>query len=140
MSAILLAGIVLAFIGSFFFPGLEFAFLSANKPQLLAKGKQGSRSASIMSYFVTRPRWLITTTHTGYVASVFFFILFTSRALIPYFTTHLPESMQAETILYLVIIAMSSFVLLFVVEVIARSFFVINPTQMTTALAFPFAF
>jgi putative hemolysin len=139
MSATLLAGLVLSFIGAFFFPGVEFAFLSSSKPQLLAKGKQGSRTASIMSSFVTRQWWLITTTHTGYVVSVFFFILFMSRLLIPYFTTHLPESMQAETILYLAIIAIASFVLLFVIEVVTRSFFVINPTQMTTALAFPFA-
>jgi putative hemolysin len=138
MSATLLAGIVLSFIGAFFFPGVEFAFLASSKPQLLAKGKQGLRTSSLMGWFVTRPSWLITTTHTGYAVSVFFFIFFTSRVLIPYFTTHLPEEMQAETVLYLVIIAIASFVLLFVVEIIARSFFVINPTQMTTALAYPF--
>jgi putative hemolysin len=138
MSAALLAGIVLSFIGAFFFPGVEFAFLAASKPQLLAKGKQGLRTSSIMAWFVNRPSWLITTTHTGYAVSVFFFIFFIGRALIPYFTTHLPEVMEAETVLYLVIIAIASFVLLFVVEILARSFFVINPTQMTTALAYPF--
>ena len=139
MSAALLAGIVLSFIGACFFPGLEFAFLAANKPQLLSKGKQGSWAASIMSRFVPQPTWLITSTHTGYALSVFFFIFFTSRSLIPFFTTHLPAASQAEFIIYLVIVAVASFVLLFVVEVITRSFFVINPTQMTTALAFPFA-
>lgn len=139
MSATLLAGLLLSFTGAFFFPGVEFAFLASSKPQLLAKGKQGSRTASIMSSFVTRPEWLITTTHAGYATSVFFFIVFMSRLLIPYFTTHFPASLQAEMVLYLAITAIASFVLLFVVEVIARSFFVINPTQMTSALAYPFA-
>lgn len=139
MSAALLAGIVLSFIGACFFPGLEFAFLAANKPQLLAKGKQGSWTASIMGSFVTRPSWLITTTQAGYATSVFFFIFFLGRSLTPFFMTHLPPALQLGAIVYTAIIAVASFILLFVVELAARSFFVINPTQMTTALAFPFA-
>lgn len=139
MSGILLAGIIFSFIGSFFFPGVEFAFLASNKAQLLAKGKQGSRTATIMGKFVNRQAWLIATTYAGYAISVFLFILFLSQALIPFFSTHLPEPLQGQVILYLVVIAIASFVLLFVVEVIARSFFVVNPTQMAMALAFPFA-
>src|SRR5947207_14834546 len=68
--------ILITLVFSFFFAGIEIAFLSANKLQIELQGKQGKTWGVIMSRFLKDPSTFIGTTLIGNtVALVLFGIL-----------------------------------------------------------------
>jgi putative hemolysin len=136
MSPDILLGILISLFFTFFFPGIEYAFLAANKPQIIISSKQGSLSGKIMAYAIQRTMWFITATRTGYFLSLCFFCFFMSELFTPWLGSYLPGG-SLLSVIALAIIA--TFVILFTVELITKSLFVINPNRMISALALPFA-
>ena len=65
MDTSLIPYILTALIFSFFFAGIEIAFLSANKLQIELQGKQGVLWAEIMSKYLKKPSSFIGTTLIG---------------------------------------------------------------------------
>ena len=57
--------IVTSLIFSFFFSGIEIAFLSANRLQVELQGKQGLWAGKIMAFFMQNPSRFIGTTLIG---------------------------------------------------------------------------
>ncbi|MEJ0054854.1 MAG: DUF21 domain-containing protein [Bacteroidota bacterium] len=57
--------IIASLVFSFFFSGIEIAFLSANRLQIELQGKQGTWSGKIMSHFMQNPSRFIGTTLIG---------------------------------------------------------------------------
>src|SRR6185436_255988 len=77
------AGIFISLFFSIFFSGMEVAFLSSDKLQIELMGKQGNFSGLILSFFTERPTWFIGTTLIGNIASLIFFGIFSTLALLP---------------------------------------------------------
>jgi putative hemolysin len=138
MDTHLILPILLALIFSFFFSGIEIAFLSANKLQIEIQGKQGVRWAKIMSRFIQNPSRFIGTTLIGNTLSLVLFGIFTTQMMEPVFVRILPSSLNNEAGVLLAQTLTSTFIILYTAEFLPKSLFLINPNLMLAALAVPF--
>ena len=136
MSPEVLLGILISLFFTFFFPGIEYAFLAANKPQIIVNGKQGSFAGKIMTYAVNRTAWFITATRTGYFVALCVFCFFIAKLFTPSLSNYLPGGAPVIVLSVVVIITL---IILFTVELVTKSLFVINPNKMLSAMAIPFA-
>jgi putative hemolysin len=136
MSPEVLLGIPVSLFFTFFFPGIEYAFLASNKPQIIVTGKQGALSGKIMTYAVQRTAWFITATRSGYFMSLCFFCFFAAKLLTQSLSNYLPGG---TPVIVLALVIISTLIILFTVELITKSLFVINPNKMISAMAIPFA-
>src|SRR5258708_3878319 len=89
--------ILTTLVFSFFFAGIEIAFLSANKLQIELQGKQGKTWGVIMSKFLKDPSTFIGTTLIGNTVALVLFGIFMAQFIDPllYF---LPENYEDEEI------------------------------------------
>src|ERR1043165_2222006 len=81
---------------SFFFAGIEIAFLSANKLQIEIQGKQGALWAEIMSTYLKNPSSFIGTTLIGNTLALVLFGIYTTEMFEPFLRENLPESINNE--------------------------------------------
>ena len=132
----IIIGITLAF--SFFFSGIEIAFLSANKLQIELQGKQGVLWGRIMSYFLKRQSWFIGTTLIGNTLALVLFGIYMAQLIEPLLAANLPESINDEVFILVFQTLISTLLILFTAEFLPKSLFLINPTLMLAALAVPF--
>ncbi len=138
MDTALLPGILVTLIFSFFFSGIEIAYLSANKLQLELRGKQGVLSGKIMSFFIQRPSWFIGTTLIGNTVALVFFSSFMAQLIVPILTEYLPASFNNEPTIMVVQTILSTVIILLTAEFLPKTLFMINPNTMLSALAIPF--
>jgi putative hemolysin len=134
----LLPYIALSLIFSFFFSGIEIAYLSANKLQLELKGKQGSLSGRIFLKFIKKPSMFIGTTLIGNTVALVFYGIFMAQLLEPVLQTWLPEPVQNEGLVLVVQVLISTIIVLVTAEFLPKSIFLSNPNFMLNALAVPF--
>jgi putative hemolysin len=132
-------GIFFSLAFSFFFSGIEIAFLSSNKLQIELKGQQGSLSGKIMSYFMKKPSWFIGTTLIGNTVALVFFGNFMAQLIVPVLTDFLPHYLNNEPSIMLIQTFLATMLILFSAEFLPKSLFMINPNIMLSALAIPFA-
>lgn len=137
----LLPAIFLSLVFSIFFSGIEVAFLSSNKLQIELLGKQRNPAGMIMSFFVERPTWFIGTTLIGNIISLLLFAYFSTKGIV---TVLLGNNVANTTSFQITIAIFLTFVLtiviLYTVEFLSKSFFVINSNQVLAILAIPFMF
>ncbi len=138
MDIVLLTGILIALIFSFFFSGIEIAFFSANKLQLELQDKHGKLSGRIFSKFIKKPSLFIGTTLIGNTIALVLYGIFMAQLLEPYLSTLLPESFTSEAAVLIIQTLLATVVVLFTAEFLPKSLFLINPNLMLTALAVPF--
>jgi putative hemolysin len=138
MDYTLLSGIIGSLIFSIFFSGIEVAFLSANKLQIELLGKQGNLVGQVLTFFVDRPTWFIGTTLIGNIASLILFGVFTTQALLPLLYQMFPTIMSNVLIPVIFFTFFLTITILYSVEFLSKSFFVINSNTMIAALTFPF--
>jgi putative hemolysin len=136
MDYILLLGILLSLLFAIFFSGMEVAFL--NKLQIELQRKQGNLAGIIISFFVERPTWFIGTTLVGNIASLICFGMFTTMALSPLHSRYLPSMPGAVIGTLLVLTFVLTMTVLYSVEFLSKSFFIIRSSRLVNALAFPF--
>lgn len=134
----LLPYIALSLIFSFFFSGIEIAYLSANKLQLELKGKQGSLSGRIFIKFIKKPSMFIGTTLIGNTVALVFYGIFMAQLLEPVLQALLPEPVNNEAFILVVQILLSTTLVLITAEFLPKSIFLSNPNVMLSALAVPF--
>jgi len=137
MEPMLITGIVVSLLFAIFFSGIEVAFLSANKLQIELRGKQGSISGRILSFFIQRPTWFIGTTLIGNIASL---ILFAGLAT-ELFMTLLLKMWPSLTSLWLLIFILTfllTLIVLYTAEFLSKSLFIINSNKIVSAMAIPF--
>lgn len=134
----LLPYIVLSLIFSFFFSGIEIAYLSANKLQLELKGKQGSLSGRIFLKFIKKPSMFIGTTLVGNTVALVFYGIFMAQLLEPVLQAWLPEPVRNEAFVLVVQVILSTTLVLITAEFLPKSIFLSNPNFMLNALAVPF--
>ncbi|MFN3840202.1 MAG: hemolysin family protein [Cyclobacteriaceae bacterium] len=134
----LLPYIALSLIFSFFFSGIEIAYLSANKLQLELKGKQGSLSGKIFIKFIKKPSMFIGTTLIGNTVALVFYGIFMAQLLEPVLQALLPEPVNNEAFIMVVQILLSTTLVLITAEFLPKSIFLSNPNVMLSTLAVPF--
>jgi CBS domain containing-hemolysin-like protein len=132
----LFTGILVSLLLAIFFSGIEVAFLSANKIQIELLGKQGNPAGLILTFFTERPTWFIGTTLIGNIASLVFFGVFSTKAFLFAIDTLAMSSSIVVVILFFTFLLMV--VVLYTVEYLSKSFFVINSNKTIEILAYPF--
>jgi len=138
MDPTLLILIFLSLAFSFFFSGIEIAYLSANKLQLELQGKQGLLSGKIFSKFIKKPSLFIGTTLIGNTIALVVYGIFMAQLLEPKLQLWLPELFQNEAGILIIQTLLATLLVLFTAEFLPKSLFLINPNLMLTALAVPF--
>lgn len=130
--------IITALAFSFFFSGIEIAFLSSNKLQIELQGKQGLLSGKIMSFFLKKQSWFIGTTLIGNTLALVVFGIFMAQLIEPLLVAYLPQSINDEVFVLIFQTIISTLFILFTAEFLPKSLFLINPNLMLAALAVPF--
>lgn len=124
---------------SFFFSGIEIAFLSANRLQVELQGKQGSWSGQLVSYFLAAPSRFIGTCLVGNTLALVIFGNSMAVLFEPILQANLPESLSGDAPFLLIQTVISTLIILATAEFLPKSLFLINPNLMLSALAIPFA-
>jgi putative hemolysin len=130
--------IAITLVFSFFFSGIEIAFLSANKLQIELQGKQGFLWGKIMSYFIKRQSWFIGTTLIGNTLALVLFGIYMAQLIEPWLASNLPAGINDEVFVLIFQTLISTLLILFTAEFLPKSLFLINPNAMLAALAIPF--
>jgi CBS domain containing-hemolysin-like protein len=138
MDYTLFSGMLLSLILAIFFSGMEVAFLSANRLQIELQQKQGSLVGNILHFFVERPTWFIGTTLIGNIASLLCFGIFTTQLLIPIIQSVTPTVAGTIVLPVILLTFLLTIIVLYTVEFLSKSFFIINSNRVITLLAFPF--
>lgn len=138
MDPLLITLILISLIFSFFFSGIEIAFISANKLQLELQGKQGILSGKIFSKFIKKPSMFIGTTLIGNTIALVLYGIFMAQLLEPQLQLFLPDHLQNDATIMILQTFAATVLVLFTAEFLPKSLFLINPNFMLTALAVPF--
>lgn len=138
MDTHLIPAILISLVFSFFFSGIEIAFLSANRLQIELKAKKGVTWATIMSRFIKKPSGFIGTTLIGNTLALVLFGIYTTEMFEPMLKETLSPSLNNELSVLLIQTFASTMVILFTAEFLPKSLFLINPNLMLAALAVPF--
>jgi len=138
MDPIIIPGIIATLVASFFFSGIEIAFLSANRLQIELKGTQGFLSSRIISFFVKRPSWFIGTTLIGNTVALVFFGNLMAQVLVPMLEAIMPHFLNNEPSIMVIHTFVATMLILFTAEFLPKSLFMINPNVMLSVLAVPF--
>ncbi len=131
--------ILLSLLFSFFFSGIEIAFLSANRLQIELQGKQGVWSGQIISYFISSPKRFIGTCLVGNTLALVIFGNSMAVLFEPVLLANLPPTLKNEASLLIIQTIISTLIILSTAEFLPKSLFLINPNLMLSALAIPFA-
>ncbi len=135
----LLPWIIASLVFSFFFSGIEIAFLSANRLQMEIQSKQGSWSGKLVTYFLNAPSRFIGTCLVGNTLALVIFGNSMAALFEPVLIANLPGSLNNEPSVLLIQTVLSTLVILATAEFLPKSVFLINPNFMLSALAVPFA-
>jgi CBS domain containing-hemolysin-like protein len=138
MDTSLFPPILATLIFSFFFSGIEIAFLSANKLQIELQGKQGKRWGIIMSKFIKNPSAFIGTTLIGNTLALVLFGIFMAALIEPWLVANLPQGLNDEVFVLVFQTLISTLFILFTAEFLPKSLFLINPNLVLATLAVPF--
>lgn len=130
--------IIASLVFSFFFSGIEIAFLSANRLQVELRGKQGVWSARILAYFMKNPARFIGTTLIGNTLALVVFGTSMAQLFEPIWVETLPESINNEPSILIIQTIVTTLLILFTAEFLPKSLFMINPNIVLSALALPF--
>lgn len=129
-------GIFLSLALALFFSGIEVALLSANKIQIELMGRQGRIPGRIMSFFVKHPTWFIGTTLLGNIAALILFGIFATQLIIPWL---MPEGNTLGGLPLLLLAFLLTVAILYTVEFLSKSIFIVNSNKVIYAMAIPFA-
>lgn len=138
MDTSLIIPILIALAFSFFFSGIEIAFLSANRLQIELQGKQGFLWGRIMSHFIKSPSGFIGTTLIGNTLALVLFGIFITQLIEPWLVSVLPMAIRNDIYVLLIQTFISTMIILFTAEFLPKSLFLINPNWMLSILAVPF--
>lgn len=133
------AGMIGSLLFSIFVSGIEVAFLSANKTQIELQGKNGNLAGKIMTFFIHKPTWFIGTTLIANIASLVLFGIFATLSLMSLSDRWFSSISLTVFIPLLLLTFLLSAVILYTVEFLSKSVFIINSNKMVRAMAIPFA-
>lgn len=122
---------------SAFFSGIEIAFISSDKLHIELSGHRGKRSDKILSYFLKKPSWFITTTLIGNNVALVIYAIFMAFLLEPFLAQSLPVIVNNEFSIFLIQTIVATFVVLVTAEFLPKSLFLIRPNRMLSLLSIP---
>ena len=129
--------VVVSLLLSAFFSGVEIAFISADKLHIELRSQQGHISDKILSRFLKRPSWFITTTLIGNNVTLVIYGIFMAAILKPLLISFFPGFLDGELIIFLIQTIIATLIVLITAEFLPKSLFLIHPNKMISALAIP---
>lgn len=129
--------VLVSLVLSAFFSGIEIAFISSDKLHIELSGQQGKLSDRIMSRFLKKPSWFITTTLIGNNVALVIYGIFMAFLLEPYLEHTLPAFINNEFSVFLFQTIIATFVVLVTAEFLPKSLFLISPNRMLSMLSIP---
>src|SRR5260370_16630523 len=128
--------ILTTLVFSFFFAGIEIAFLSSNKLQIELQGKQGKTWGIIMSKFLKNPSAFIGTTLIGNTVALVLFGIFMAQLIDP-LLDFLPANSNDEVIRLTIATLTSTLFILFSEVFLHIILFIIIPILISVTYALP---
>ena len=129
--------VLISLVFSAFFSGIEIAFISSDKLHIELSGQQGHLSDRILSGFLKKPSWFITTTLIGNNVALVIYGIFMKFLLDPVFQGALPDVINNELSIFLVQTLTATFIVLVTAEFLPKSLFLISPNRMLSMLSIP---
>jgi putative hemolysin len=131
--------VLLTLVFSALFSGIEIAFISANKLQIELENKQGMLSGKILSAFIQKPGQFIGTTLIGNTVALVLYGIFMAYLLEPLLFQLLPLAFRNQGTILLLQTIISTLIVLVTAEFLPKSIFMLNPNNMLSVFAVPFA-
>lgn len=122
---------------SAFFSGVEIAFISADKLHIEIRSQQGHLSDKILSGFLKKPSWFITTTLIGNNVTLVIYGIFIALLLEPFIAANLPPFLNNELFIYVLQTIIATFIVLVTAEFLPKSLSLIHPNRMLSFLSIP---
>ncbi len=122
---------------SAFFSGVEIAFISADKLHIELRSQQGHLSDKILSGFLKKPSWFITTTLIGNNVTLVIYGIFIALLLEPLIAANLPPFLNNELFIYVLQTIIATFIVLVTAEFLPKSLSLIHPNRMLSFLSIP---
>lgn len=129
--------VIASLLFSAFFSGIEIAFVSADKLEIELGNKQGNISDRILSRFLKKPSWFISTTLIGNNIALVVYGIFMAYLLVPVINLALPAEIRADWVELLIQTILATLVVLITAEFTPKSLFLINPNKMLSFFAVP---
>lgn len=129
--------VLVSLVLSAFFSGVEIAFISADKLHIELRSQQGHLSDKILSGFLKKPSWFITTTLIGNNVTLVIYGIFIALLLEPFIAANLPPFLNNELFIYVSQTIIATFVVLVTAEFLPKSLSLIHPNRMLSFLSIP---
>lgn len=129
--------VIISLILSAFFSGVEIAFISADKLHIELRSQQGNLSDRILSGFLKKPSWFITTTLIGNNVTLVIYGIFMAFLLEPAIMNLFPGYLENQLTVFVVQTVVATFIVLITAEFLPKSLFLIHPNKMISAMAIP---
>jgi CBS domain containing-hemolysin-like protein len=129
--------VVVSLVLSAFFSGVEIAFISADKLHIELRSQQGHLSDRLLSGFLKRPSWFITTTLIGNNVTLVIYGIFMAFLLEPLILNLFPGFLESQLIVFLVQTIVATLIVLITAEFLPKSLFLIHPNKMISLMAIP---
>jgi putative hemolysin len=129
--------VVVALLLSAFFSGVEIAFISADKLHIELRSQQGHYSDKILSKFLKRPSWFITTTLIGNNVTLVIYGIFMAIILEPIIIHLAPGLLENQLFVFVAQTVIATLIVLVTAEFLPKSLFLIDPNKMISILAIP---
>ena len=130
--------VLVSLVLSAFFSGIEIAFISSDKLHIELSGQQGSTSDKIMSRFLKKPSWFITTTLIGNNVALVIYGIFMALLLEESLENILPAFINNEFSIFLFQTIIATLIVLVTAEFLPKSLFLLSPNRMLSMLSIPF--
>ncbi len=129
--------VLITLVLSAFFSGVEIAFISSDKLHIELRSQQGHISDKILSGFLKKPSWFITTTLIGNNVMLVIYGIFMAFILEPLIARMLPEFLNNELFAFILQTITATLLVLVTAEFLPKSLFLIHPNKMISLLAIP---
>jgi putative hemolysin len=129
--------VVVSLILSGFFSGVEIAFVSADKLHIELRSQQGHRSDRLLSRFLKKPSWFITTTLIGNNVTLVIYGIFMAFLLEPPLSRMFGGLPESELVVFVAQTVIATLIVLVTAEFLPKSLFLIHPNKMISMMAIP---
>lgn len=129
--------VIISLLFSAFFSGVEIAFISADKLHIELRSQQGHLSDRILSGFLKKPSWFITTTLIGNNISLVIYGIFMAFILEPAIESFLPANIDNRILVFIIQTVIATLIVLITAEFLPKSLFLIHPNKMISLMAVP---